>query len=166
MHVIRKLLICNYCAVSKFLDCMKIFIGIAPAILVKHYKPKISVTLRGANLCIHFAGRLVRESADRLNECALRFANHNLLTKSQYLGPVHMIPGQLIAPEQLTDPGINFASAHSLTPVTVHMSFSLPRGTFERRATRCTTPGNPPCRGNFSPCEQNAKAAPGMARGL
>ena len=78
------------------------------------------------------------------------------------LGPVHMIPGQLIAPGQLTDPRVNFASVHGLTPVTVHMSFSLPRGNFERRVTRCTTPGNPPCRGNFSPCEQNAKVAPGQ----
>ena len=42
-----------------------------------------------------------------------------------------MIPGQLIAPGQLTDPGVNFASVHSLTPITVHMSFSLPRGNFE-----------------------------------
>ena len=41
-----------------------------------------------------------------------------------------MIPGQLIAPGQLTDPGVNFASVHGLTPVTVHMSFSLPRGKF------------------------------------
>ena len=73
-----------------------------------------------------------------------------------------MIPGQLIAPGQLTDPRVNFASVHGLTPVTVHMSFSLPRGNFERRVTRCTTPGNPPCRGNFSPCEQNAKVAPGQ----
>ena len=40
------------------------------------------------------------------------------------LGPVHMIPGQLIAPGQLTDPGVNFASVHGLTPITVHMSFS------------------------------------------
>ena len=48
------------------------------------------------------------------------------------LGPVHMIPGQLIAPGQLTDHGINFASVHGLTPVTVHLSFSLPRGNFER----------------------------------
>ena len=32
-----------------------------------------------------------------------------------------------------------------LTLVTVHMSFSLSRGNFERRVTRCTTPGNPPC---------------------
>ena len=64
-----------------------------------------------------------------------------------------MIPGQL------TDPGVNFASVHRLTSVTVHMSFSLPRGNFERRDTRCTTPGNPSCRGNFSPCEQNAKVA-------
>ena len=78
------------------------------------------------------------------------------------LGPVHMIPGQLIAPGQLTDPGVNFASVYGLTPVTVHMSFSLPRGNFERRVTRCTTPGYPPCRGNFSPCEQNAKVAPGQ----
>ena len=78
------------------------------------------------------------------------------------LGPVHMIPGQLIAPGQLTDPGVNFASVHGLTPVTVHMSFSFPRGNFERRVTLCTTPGNPPCRGNFSPCEQNAKVAPGQ----
>ena len=46
--------------------------------------------------------------------------------------------------------------------VTVHMSFSLPRGNFERRVTRCPTAGNPPCRGNFSPCEQNAKVAPGQ----
>ena len=46
-----------------------------------------------------------------------------------------MIPGQLIAPGQLTDPGVNFVSVHGLTPVpvTVHMSFSLPRGNFERR---------------------------------
>ena len=84
------------------------------------------------------------------------------LGKAGYLGPVHMIPGQLIAPGQLTDPRVNFASMHGLTPVTVHMSFSLPRGNFERRVTRCTTPGNPPYRGNFSPCEQNAKVAPGQ----
>ena len=49
------------------------------------------------------------------------------------LGPVHMIPGQLIAPGQLTDPGVNFAPVQSLTAVTVQMSFSFPRGNFERR---------------------------------
>ena len=27
-----------------------------------------------------------------------------------------MIPGQLIAPGQLTDPGVNFASVHGLAP--------------------------------------------------
>ena len=73
-----------------------------------------------------------------------------------------MIPGQLIAPGQLTDLGVNFASVHGLTPITVHMSFSLPQGNFERRITRCTTPGNPPSIGNFSPCERNAKVAPGQ----
>ena len=89
--------------------------------------------------------------------------NRSKITAGSYnLGPVHMIPGQLIGPGQLTDPGVNFATVHGLTPVTVHMSFSLPRGNFERRVTRCTTPGNPPCRGNFSPCEQNAKVAPGQ----
>ena len=72
-----------------------------------------------------------------------------------------MILRQLIVPGQLTDPGINFASVHGLTPVTLHMSFSLSQGNFERRVTRCTTPGNPPCRGDFSPCEQNAKSCPG-----
>ena len=46
----------------------------------------------------------------------------------RYLGPVHMIPGQVIATGQLTDPGANFASVHGLTPVTVHTSFLLPRG--------------------------------------
>ena len=51
-----------------------------------------------------------------------------------------MIPGQLIALGQLTDLGVNFASVHGLAPVTVHISFSLPRGDFERRVT-----GNPPC---------------------
>ena len=60
-----------------------------------------------------------------------------------------MIPEQLIAPGQLTDPGVNFASVHSLTTVTVHMSFSLPRTNFEKRVTRCTRPSNPPCPGNF-----------------
>ena len=57
-----------------------------------------------------------------------------------------MIPGQLIAPGQLTDPGVNFASVHGLTPVTVHMSFSLPRANFERRVTRCTAPSCPRAR--------------------
>ena len=77
-----------------------------------------------------------------------------------YLGTVHIILGQIIVPGQLTDPGANFASVHGLTPITVHMSFSLPRDNFERRVTRCTTPGNPPCRGSFSPCEQNTKVCP------
>ena len=63
---------------------------------------------------------------------------------------------------QLTDPGVNFASVHGLMPVTVHMSFSLPRDNFERRVTHCTTLDNPPCLGNFSPCEQNAKVVPGQ----
>ena len=45
------------------------------------------------------------------------------------LGPVHMIPGQLIAPGQLTDPGVNFGSVHGLVPVTVHTSLSLPQAT-------------------------------------
>ena len=40
-----------------------------------------------------------------------------------------MIPGQLIALEQLTDRGVNFASVHDLTPVTVHVSLSLPGAT-------------------------------------
>ena len=47
-----------------------------------------------------------------------------------------MIPGQLIAPGQLTDLGVNFASVHGLAPVTVQISFSLPRGGFERWVTR------------------------------
>ena len=68
-----------------------------------------------------------------------------------------MIPGQL------TDPRVNFASVHGLTPVTVHMSFSLPRGNFERPVTRCTTSSNRPCRGNFSPCEQNEKLRRGKS---
>ena len=73
-----------------------------------------------------------------------------------------MIVGQIIALGQLTDPGVNFASVHGLMPVTVHMSFLLPQGNFERRVTRCTTLGNLLCRGNFSPCEQNAKVSPGQ----
>ena len=46
-----------------------------------------------------------------------------------------MIPGQFIAPGQLTDLRVNFASVHGLAPVTVHISFSLPRGDFERWVT-------------------------------
>ena len=68
-----------------------------------------------------------------------------------------MIPGQLIAAGQLTDLGVNFASVHGLAPVTVHISFSFPGVT-----SRGGLPGNPPCRFNFSPCEQNAKVTPGQ----
>ena len=50
-----------------------------------------------------------------------------------------MSPRQLIAPGQLTNPGVNFASVHGLTPVTVHMSFLLTRDNFEMRVTHCTT---------------------------
>ena len=50
-----------------------------------------------------------------------------------------MIPGQF------DDPWVNFASMHSMTPITVHIS--------------CETQGNPPCRGNVSLCEQNTKVA-------
>ena len=73
-----------------------------------------------------------------------------------------MIPGQLIALGQFTDPGVNFASVQGLTSVTVYISFSLPRGNFERRVIGCSTPGNPPCRGKFSPCEQKSKVALGQ----
>ena len=73
-----------------------------------------------------------------------------------------MIWGPLIASGQFTDHGVNFALVHGLTSIPVHMNFSLPQGNFERRVTRCTTPGNRLCQGNFSPCEQNAKVAPGQ----
>ena len=66
-----------------------------------------------------------------------------------------MIPGQLISLGQLTALEVNFASVHSLVPVTVHIS--CPGMT-----SRGGLPGNPPCRGNFSPCEQNAKVTPGQ----
>ena len=59
-------------------------------------------------------------------------------------------PGTAHCSLQLTDRRVNFASVHGLTSVTVHMNFSLPRGNFERWVTRCTTPGNGPCQGNFS----------------
>ena len=85
--------------------------------------------------------------------------NNSVLFELQ--GPVHMKPGQLVTPGQVNNPGVNFASEYGLPSVSVHVSFSLPRGNFERRLTRCTTPGNLPCRGNFSPCEKNAKVVSG-----
>ena len=36
-------------------------------------------------------------------------------------------PGTAHSSGKLTDPGVNFASVHGLTFVTVHMNFSLPR---------------------------------------
>ena len=65
-------------------------------------------------------------------------------------------------PGQVSAPGVNFALVYGLTPVTVHMSFLLPRSNFEKRVTRCTTLGNPPCRINYSACKQNAKVALGQ----
>ena len=50
------------------------------------------------------------------------------LREDSDLGPVHMIPGQLFAPGQLTDPGVNFASVDGLTPVTVHSEFFVAPG--------------------------------------
>ena len=85
-----------------------------------------------------------------------------LLAGNSLLGPVNMLPGQLIASAQLTDAGVNFASVYGLASVTVHMNLSLPWGNFERRVTHFTIPGNRPCQGNFSPCEQNAKVVPGQ----
>ena len=38
-------------------------------------------------------------------------------------------PVTIHCPGQLTDPGVNFDPVHGLTPVTVHMSFSLPWAT-------------------------------------
>ena len=46
------------------------------------------------------------------------------------LEPVHMILGQL------TDPWVNFASLHGLMPVTVHIRFLLPCGSFKRWITQ------------------------------
>ena len=37
-----------------------------------------------------------------------------------------MISGQLIAPGQLTDPGVNFASVHGLMPACSHEFFVAP----------------------------------------
>ena len=59
-------------------------------------------------------------------------------------------PGTTHCPGQLSDPRVNFASVNGLMTVTVHMSFSLLRGNYERWVTHCTTPGNPPFRGNFT----------------
>ena len=53
-----------------------------------------------------------------------------------------MNPGQLLSPGQDNDTWVNFVSVYGLTSVTVHKNFSLPRGNFKRRVTRCTTPGN------------------------
>ena len=65
------------------------------------------------------------------------------------LGPVDMLPGQLVESGQLTDHGVNFASVYGLTSVTVDMNLSLPRGNFERCITHCTVPGNRPCQVTF-----------------
>ena len=100
-------------------------------------------------LLLDYRKEEIMRSMNLINGFGLRACSHD--------------PGTTHCPGQLTDLGVNFASVHGLTPVTVHMSFSLPRDNIERRVTRCTTPGNPPCRGDFSPCEQNAKVAPGQA---
>ena len=86
-----------------------------------------------------------------------------LLAGNSLLGLVHMISGQLFASGQLTDPRVNFASAHGLTFVTVHMNFSLRWGNFERLVTHCTTPDNRPCQGNFPHVNRTQKLARGKS---
>ena len=39
-----------------------------------------------------------------------------------------MIPGQLITPGQLTNPGVNFASVHGLTPLNCSHEFFIASG--------------------------------------
>ena len=74
-----------------------------------------------------------------------------------------MIPGQLIAPGQLTDLGVNFASVHGLTPVNCSHEFFVAPGQLREVGYPLYNIGyNPPCRGSFSPCEQNAKVVPGQ----
>ena len=70
------------------------------------------------------------------------------------VGLVHMNLGKLLNPGQISDSGVNFTSVYVVVPVTVHISFSVPQANFEMLVTRCTALGNPPSRGNFSPCEQ------------
>ena len=134
--------------------------------LILHLLTRLTDFLFEAHGFDHYLGpRPLHTSAEEKNVFLFfhSFSQRKATMEKQcFSGPVHMILGQLIAPGQLTDPGVIFASVHGLMSVTVHMSFSLPRGNFERRVTRCTTPGNPPCRGNFSPCEQNAEVAPGQ----
>ena len=70
-------------------------------------------------------------------------------------GPVHMILGQL------TDPGVNFALVHVLTPVTVQMSSCRPGATL--RGSYLLYNNMLPhlsCQSDFSSCEQNGKDAP------
>ena len=43
-----------------------------------------------------------------------------------------LFPGHIIVPGQLGDPEVIFALVQGLTPVTVHSSFPLPLGNFER----------------------------------
>ena len=62
---------------------------------------------------------VVNQHVMKSANCSLRVCSHDPRTTHR-LG-------------QLTDPGVNFTSVHGLTLVTVHMSFSLPQGNFERR---------------------------------
>ena len=78
--------------------------------------------------CLHFTTAIVLSKTGR-------FQNNS--------GPVHMIPGQLIAPGQLTDRGVNFSSVHGLTPVGATSRGGLP--VVQHRVTR---------RGNVAPGQQ------------
>ena len=64
-----------------------------------------------------------------------------------------MISGQLIAPGQLTDPGVNFASVYVSNDAynCSHEFFVAPGQLLEAGYLLYNT-GQPPCRGNFSPC--------------
>ena len=67
-----------------------------------------------------------------------------------------MIPGQLIAPRQLTDLGVNFASVHGLALSNCSHKFFVAPGVTSRGGL----PGNPACRGNFSPCDGRTQKLP------
>ena len=64
------------------------------------------------------------------------------LSSEFYLRACSHDPGTTHCP-RATHLGVNFASVHGLTSVTVHMSYLLPLGNFERWVTCCATPGKP-----------------------
>ena len=100
-----------------------------------------SVSFPGTSVSFCLPDNLLAQDINTLGHLHCLGASYS---SSSHYGPVHMDPGQLLHPGQVSYPGDNFVSVYCLT--SVHRTFLLP-----------WAPASQPCRSNCSYVNRMAK---------